>query len=125
MRGAMPNHKSLVPTLWHTSSLALLAFALVAPTRPSEFVIVSSQPECLRRNFAPPPGQPTTYLSAAMATDDVLRVDALPSDDEEPDPVVALDVAQVSFLLPCSFRKVSDRQLIAPPSILSFYPLRC
>ena len=67
----MPDRKSLVSTLWLTSSLALLASVLVAPIRTSGFVSVSSRPDCLRRNFALLPGQPTTRLSAAMATDAV------------------------------------------------------
>ena len=60
-----------------------------------------------------------------MATDAVLQVDALPSENEEQDRADALDGPRVSFLIPYSFRKVSDRQFIAPRSILSLYPLRC
>ncbi|MBV8265463.1 MAG: hypothetical protein JO252_03870 [Planctomycetaceae bacterium] len=121
----MPDRKSLVSTLWLTSSLALLASVLVAPIRTSGFITVSSRPDCLRRNVAPPPGQSTTRLSAAMATDAVLQVNALPSENEEQDRADALDEPRVSFLIPCSFREVPDRQLIAPRSILSLYPLRC
>ena len=136
----MPDRKSLVSMLWLTSSLALLASVLVAPIRTSRLVTVSSRPDSLRRNFALPPGQPRTRLSAAMATDSVLRVTALPPENERQDRAVTLDKApekeeqdradaldepRVTFLLPCSFRKVPDRQLIAPPSILSLSPLRC
>ena len=121
----MPDRKSLVSTLWLTSSLALLASVLVAPIRTSGFVTVSARPDCLRRNFALPPGQPTTRLGAAMDTDAIVEVDALPSESEEQDRADALDEPRVSFLTPCSFRKVPDRQLIAPRSILSLYPLRC
>ena len=121
----MPDRKSLVSTLWLTTSLALLASVLVAPIWTSGFVTVSSRPDSLRRNFALPPSQPTTRLSAAMATDAVLQVNALPSDDEEQDRDVAQETPRVSFLIPCSFRKVPDRQLMAPRSILSLYPLRC
>jgi hypothetical protein len=121
----MPDRKSLVSTLWLTSSLALLASVLVAPIRTSGFVTVSSRPDCLRRNFALFPGQPTTCLSAAMTTDVVLLVNALPSENEEQDGADALDEPRVSFLIPCSFRKVPDRHLIAPRSLLSLYPLRC
>jgi hypothetical protein len=121
----MPDRKSLVSTLWLTSSLALLSSVLVAPIRMSGFVTVSSRPDCLRLNFALPLGQPTTRLSAAMSTDVVLQVNALPSDNEEQDWDVALDEPQASFLIPCSFHKILDRQSIAPRSILSFYPLRC
>jgi hypothetical protein len=105
--------------------LALLAMVLVAPVRTSGFVTVSSRPDCLRRNFALPPDQPTTRLSAAMATDAVQEVNALPSENEEQDRADALDEPRVTFLIPCSFRKVPDRQSIAPRSMLSFYPLRC
>jgi hypothetical protein len=36
-----------------------------------------------------------------------------------------MEEPRVSFLIPWSFRKVPDRQSIAPRSILSLYPLRC
>ncbi len=124
-REAMPDRKSLASTLWLTSSLALLASVLIVPLRTSGAVSASSQPDCLRLDFALAPGQPTTCLGAAMATDAVLQVNALPSESEEQEPVEALDEARVSFLIPGSFRKVPDRQLIAPRSILSLYPLRC
>ena len=124
-RVAMPDRKNLLSTLWLTSTLALLASVLIAPIRASESVTVSSQPDYFRRNFALPPGQPTTHLGAAMATDAVQQVSALRCEDEEQDGADALDEPRVSFLIPCSFRKVPDRQLIAPRSILSLYPLRC
>jgi hypothetical protein len=121
----MPDRKSLVSTLWLTSSLVLLASVLVAPIRTSGFVSVSSRLDGLCRNFALPPGQPTPRSITAMATDAVLPVNALPSENEEQDRADALDGPRVSFLIPCSFRKVPDRQSIAPCSILSLYPLRC
>ena len=113
-RRAMPDRKSLVSTLWLASSLALLASVLVEPIRTSAFVSVSSRPDCVRRNFALPPGQPTTRVGAAMATDDVLQVNALPSENEEQDGADPLDEPRVSFLIPSSFRKVPDRQLTGP-----------
>ena len=121
----MPDRKSLVSTLWLTSALALLASVLVAPIWASGLVAVSSRPECFRRDFALPPGQPTTRLSAAIATDAVLQVNALASENEEQDRADPLDEPRISFLIPCSFRKDPDRQLIVPRSILSLYPLRC
>lgn len=121
----MPDRKSLVATFWLASSLAILASVPVAPVQTQGFVTLTSQPNCLRRNFALPPDQPTTSFSASMATDAVLHMKALPPEDEEQDRVDALDEPRVSFLIPCSFRKVLDRQLIAPRSILSLYPLRC
>ena len=124
-RVAMPDRKNLVSTLWLTSSLALLASVLVAPIRTSGFVTVSSRPDCLLPNFAVLAGQPTTRLDAAMATDAVVQVNALPSENEEQDRAEALDEPRVSFLIPCSFGKVPDRQWITPRSILSLYPLRC
>jgi hypothetical protein len=121
----MPDRKSLVSTLWLASSLALLASVLLAPMRTSAFVAVSSRPDCLPRNFALPTGQPTTRLRAAMAANAVLELNAIPSENEEQDPADALDGPRISLLIPSSFRKVPDRQLIAPRSILSLYPLRC
>jgi hypothetical protein len=121
----MPDRKSLVSMLWLTLSLALLAPVLFAPVRTSGSVSVSSRLDCLPRNFALPPGQPTTRLVVAMATDAVLDVNALRSENEEQDGADALDEPRVSFLIPCSFCKVPDRQSIAPRSILSLYPLRC
>jgi hypothetical protein len=120
----MPDRKSLVSTLWLISSLALLASVLVAPIQASGFASVSSRPDCVRCNFALPARQPTT-LSAGTATDAVLEVKALPSENEEQDRADAVDGPRDSFLLPCSFRKFPDRRLIAPRSILSLYPLRC
>lgn len=121
----MPDRKSLISTLWLTSSLVLLASVVVAPIRTSGFVTVSSRPHRLRRSFALPPGQHTIRLSAGMATDAVLQMTALLSENEEQDRADPVDEPRVSFLIPCSFRKVPDRQLIAPRSILSLYPLRC
>ncbi len=121
----MPDRKSLVSALWLTSSLALLASVLVAPIRASGFVSVSSWPDCIRSNSTLLPGQNTTHLSAAMATDAVLQVNALPSENEEQDRADPRDEPRVSFLSPCSFRKVPDHQLIAPRSIVTLYPLRC
>lgn len=120
----MSDRKSLVSTLWLTPSLALLASVLVAPIRTSGFIVLS-QPDCLRRNFALPPGRPTTRLSASMPTDAVPQVNALPPENEEQDRADALDEPRVSFLIPCSLPKVPDRQLIAPRSIPSLYHLRC
>jgi len=121
----MPDRKSLVSTLWLTSSLALLASLLVAPVRTSGLATVSSRPDCFQSNFALPPGQPTTYFSAVMAAETVLQVNALPSENEEQDRVDALDEHRVSFLIPCSYRKIPNRHSVAPRSILSHYPLRC
>jgi hypothetical protein len=121
----MTDRKNLVSTLWLITSLVLLASVLVSPIRTSGLFTLSSRVDCLRRNFALPPGQPTTRFSAATATDSVLPVNALPSDNEEQDRTDALDEPQVSFLIPCSFHNIPDRQSIAPCSILSFYPLRC
>jgi hypothetical protein len=120
----MPDLKNLVSTLWFTSLLALLA-SVVAPIRTSGFFTVSSRPDCLRRDFGLSPGQSTTRFSKAMATDAVLEVDALTSESEKQERADALDEPRVSFLIPCSFRKVPDRQFSDPHSVLSLYPLRC
>jgi hypothetical protein len=124
-RGVMPDRKSLVVMLWLALSLALLASVLVAPVRMAALASVSTRLDCLRRNFAQPLGPSTTRLSAGMATDAALDLNALPSEDEEQDRADALDGPRVCFQIPCSFRNVLDRRLIAPCSILSLYPLRC
>ncbi len=121
----MPDRKSLVSTLWLTSSLALLATVLVAPIRTSEFNTASSRPDGLRRDSALAPGQATIRRDAAMATDAVPQVSALPFEMEEQDRVEASDEPEVSFLIPSSFPNVPDRQSIAPRPIRSHYPLRC
>jgi hypothetical protein len=121
----MPDRKSLVSTLWLITSLALLASVLAAPVRTSGFVTVSSLPDCLCPNFALSPGQSTTHVSAAVAAAALLEGNVFPSENEEQDRADALDEPRVSFLIRCSFRKDPDRQLIAPRSILSLYPLRC
>ena len=122
-RVAMPDRKSLVSTLCLTSSLSPLVWVLVGPVWTSGFVIVSSRPDCLRRDLGV--RQPTTRVSAATTTDAVLKVDALPSESEEQERAYALDEPRVSFVIPYSFRNAADRQLIAPRSLLSLYPLRC
>lgn len=125
-RWAMPNRRNnLISAFWRTSSLALLAWMLVAPIRTSGVANVSSRPDCHCRDSALPLGQPKTSLSAVMDTGVVLRMKALPFEDEEQDWAGALDVLRASFLIPCSFHKAPDRQSIAPRSALSFYPLRC
>jgi hypothetical protein len=124
-RGSMPDRKSLVSTLWLTSLLALVASVVVAPIWTPGFVTVSSRPGSLCRNSALPQGQPTTRLNAPIATDAVPQVKALPSQDEEQDRDDALYEPRIPFLIPCSFRKVPERQLIAPRSFLSLSPLRC
>ena len=121
----MPNRKGLISALWLTSALALLASVLVAPIRTAGFVTVSSRPDCLRRNFALPPGQQTTRLASSTAADAVPLVKALPSEEEEQERADAPDEARVSRFLPASFRKVADRRSAAPRPVLSLYPLRC
>ena len=93
--------------------------------RASRFVTVSSRLDCLRRDFGLPPGQFTPRFTKATAADAVLELDALPSESNEQERADALDEPRVSFLIPCSFRKVPDHQFIDPRSVLSLYPLRC
>lgn len=121
----MSDRNRLVSTVLLTSTLVLLASVLLSPLLTSGFFAASSRSDYLRRDFALPPGQPTAGLSAVMATDADLRMKALPSENEEQDGSDALDEHRVSFIIPCSFRKVPDRQSIAPRSVLSLYPLRC
>lgn len=121
----MPDRKSLVSTLWLTSSLALLASVLVATIRTSEFNNASSRPDGLRRDFALPPVQATIRLGAAMGTDALQQVNALSFEIEEQDQVDAPGESRITFLVPSSLPKVPDRQSIAPRPIRSHYPLRC
>jgi len=121
----MPDRKRLVFTLGLTSSLALLALVLIVSVRSSELAAVSSRPDSLRNDFTLPAGQPTTCLGAAMATDAMRKIKALPPKDEEEEGADALVEPRGSFLSFCSVRKSPERQSIIPPSILSLYPLRC
>jgi hypothetical protein len=125
MRGAMPDRQSLLSALWLTTSLALLASVLATPMRTWGFTTVSSRSDCLRRNFAPPPGEATSRLSPAMVSDAVLERNALLYEEEEQDQADAPDDPRVSFLIPFSFPKARDLPLIAPGSIFSLLPLRC
>jgi len=118
----MPDRKYLASAL---SLPFLLALMLVAPIRTSGLVTGSSRPDCHHRNCPLPAGELTSRRSAAGATDRVLDVKALRSEDEEQEKAEALGEVRVSFLSPRSFREVPDHQLIAPSSILSRYPLRC
>jgi hypothetical protein len=126
-RAAMPDGKGLAFMLWLTASLVLLASVVGAPIRtctvsPS----VSFRPDCLPRDFAPPTGKSTTRLGAAMASDTLLLMNALPSEnEEEQDRADHLVEPRVFCLIPYSFRNAHDRQLIDHRSILSIYPLRC
>ena len=121
----MPNRKCLVSTLWLTTSLALLASVLVAPIRTPAFTTVSSRPDCLRRNFARPPGQPTTLLGEATTMSLILEANALSSEDEEQNRDNPQGESRVPLRTPGSFRKIPDHQLSALGSIDSLYPLRC
>jgi hypothetical protein len=121
----MPDRKSSFSTPWLTSSLGLLAPLLVALIWISSLAEDSSRPDSLLQKITLSSGHSTTCLDPAKSTEAVLEVDALASEIEEQDWADALDEPRVSFVIPCSFRKVSDRRLIAPRSILSHYPLRC
>src|SRR5438309_1043004 len=112
----MPDRQSLVSTLWLATSLALLASVLATPIRASGFFTVSSRPVCLRRNFAPPPGEFTRRLNQAMDSDAVLEMNALAYEEEEQDRADAPDDPRVSFLIPFSFPKARDLPLVAPRS---------
>ncbi|WP_435009596.1 hypothetical protein P12x_000854 [Tundrisphaera lichenicola] len=123
----MADRKSLVSTLWLSSSLVLLASVLFAPIPTSGVVTHSSRPESHLLHLAQTlaPGQPATCLRAAMVSVSIFQITDLLSENEEQDRIDAPDEPRVSFLIPYSFRKNLDRQLIAPLSITSLYPLRC
>ena len=121
----MHDRNRLVPTFWLASALVVLASVLMTPIRTSGSVTGSPRHDCLCRDLALPSGPTTPHLGAPLTTDAVNRVNALPAEDEEQDRADALDEPRVSFLIPCSFRKVPGRQSIAPRTLLSLYPLRC
>lgn len=122
MRWTMPDWKHLISTIGLTS---LLALVLVVPIRSPGSVSDPSRPVCLNNSFAPPPSHSTARLGETSATDAVQKLKALPSENEGEEGADALDEPRVSFLSFRTFRKVPDRRLIAPRSILSLYPLRC
>ncbi len=121
----MPNRKCLVSTLWLITSLALLASVMVAPIRTPALPTVSSRTDCLRRNFARPPGQPTTLLREAMAMSLILEANALSPEEEEQHRDNPQNESRATFRTPGSFRKIADHQLSSLGSIDSRYPLRC
>jgi hypothetical protein len=121
----MADRKSLFSTLWFISALALLASVLVAPDQTSRFVSLASSPDLVRRDLTSAPALPTTCLNPIIATERVLELNVLPFENEEQDRTDALAEPRIAFLITCSTRKVTDRQLVAPRSILSHYPLRC
>jgi hypothetical protein len=98
---------------------------LIAPNRTSEIAAVSARPDCMDRYCLPLPGNAPSYLCAATDPDAVPQLIDLSSENEEQDPADALDDLRGFWLIRWSFRKVSDRHLISPQSILSLYPLRC
>ena len=124
-RGAMTDRIRLVSLPWLTLSLVLLATVTVAPIRTSASVAVPSQPDGLRRAFAPPHSLPTPRLLTPIDADAVPPVNALASENEEQDRADALDEPRISVPIPCCFRKVASLRLMVPRSILSLYPLRC
>lgn len=127
-RGAMADCIRLVSKLWLATSLALLAWVLVAPMETSGSVTVSSCPGLACRDFSPSRSQAAACLSAGTDSDDVLKVEACPSeveDNDEKNRDAALCESRLSSLTTCILSFVPDRRPIAPPSILSFHPLRC
>ena len=111
----MPSRKSLVCTLWLASSLAALAWVLVAPAATSGHLAVSPRPT----------GPPAARLDAATATDTVLHLSDLPSEDDEEDLTVALDEPTAPLPPQRPLRGAPDRGWIAPRSIPSPHHLRC
>jgi hypothetical protein len=124
----MSDRKRFGSTFWLRASLTLLAIAaslLVAPKQTWGGVALTSMPDCLRANFARRTVESTTLSSVYSAPDAVLQLKAIAPEDEEQNGEFALGESRLSFLMPWCFRKVTDRRLIAPSSILSLYHLRC
>ncbi len=124
----MSDRKILDSTLLLKASLTLLAICvsvLVSPTQAWGGVTESSLPDDLRGNSAQRTVEPTILSSVLWAPDADLQMKALASEDEEQREESAPGESRVSFLMSWCFRKVPDRRLIAPPSVLSLYHLRC
>ncbi len=124
----MSDRKSFESTLWFRASLTVLAIVASVPVAPIQAwggVAVSSLPDCLRGNFAQRTVEPTILSGVLLAPNAVLQMKALASEDEKQRGESAPGESRVSFLMPSCFRKVPDRRLIALPSVLSLYHLRC
>lgn len=122
----MPNRQAFARFSWFLPSLALLALLAVAPSRPSSDTSPGpTPPHGLRRDASPLPGQPTLLLTAALPTDDLPQVTALPYETEEQDRADAFQEPRFPFFTPCSFSKVATHRLIALRTTLARYPLRC
>jgi len=76
-------------------------------------------------DFSLLPGQPTAFLSAAMATEAVWKLKALLPENEEEEKAGALEGSGLSYLSPTSLHDFPDRQVITAHRVLSLYPLRC
>lgn len=113
---------------WLRSSLtmlAIVALVLVAPVRMFGNVAGSYLSECLEEQFAQRTVEPTILSSDLAAPDAVPQVSALAPEIEKPLGESALGESRVFLLMPWCFRKALDRRLIASPSVLSHYHLRC
>jgi len=124
----MSDRKSFESTLWLRTllmSLAIVASVMVAWIHACGVVTVSSLADCLRDHFAQRTVEPTIHSSLSFSPDAVLQVKALASEDEDQRGESEPGKSRVSFLMPWCFRKVTDRRLIALPSVLSLYHLRC
>lgn len=124
-RGVMSDRKELVSLSRLMPSLVLMALVLAAPVRSTKFVTVSQRAEGLSPNLALVPSQPMARLDAAVDTEFVMRVNALPSESEEQDWADALAEPRFSSPVPNSLPNALDRKPIASRSIPSLYPLRC
>ena len=121
----MPGRKSLADTLWLFSLLALLAWVLVAPNRKLGLATALSRPDLRLANFARPRAEPIARLGEGTADDALPGANFLAWEDEEQDRVEVLNEPRASFLITCSFRKVSARRALSPRLFLSTYPIRC
>lgn len=123
-RWVMFDRKRIRITLGIAFSLTLLALVSIASVRALRSVPDLPRPDSPHSAFALVSGLPTPYLSAELATHAVQTLKALPCEDDEEEKSEAPVELRVSFRGPGSFREVSERESIAPPSILSRYPLR-
>lgn len=117
--------RNLFDTMWLACSLALLSTAVVEPAHSSSLVTVTSRAECLRRCDTSTPDHLAPCLCAAIATEDVVEMDALLFEEEEQCRAEALVDSQLRFFVPSCFPQTLERPSISARTPLTLYRLRC
>lgn len=123
----MRDRKSLVPTVWISSTLALLASVLAAPILSAGFSALVVRPTCLRRNFALPCTESPARLALSATAASAPPATELSSaiEREERDPLDLPRSFRTSFVLERPSGDVSPFHRSDPLPACSTYPLRC